>query len=478
VSERELPLPTELWGRIPPDIQAALWVVIEGYEQRIATLETELAALKNRVNQNSQNSSRPPSSDGPGVKRRPPPEPSGRKRGGPPGHPPHRRALVRLEQVQVVVPCVPPQCRRCGEALPGSDPTPLRHQVTEIPEPIPHVTEYQLHRLPCPRCGVTTCGSLPPGVPAVSYGPRLAGLAALCGGAYRMSKRMVATFCTDVVGVPLALGEVCQVAEWVTTALEPPVQEARAYVQTRPVNGDETAWREQRQRAYLWVAVTQWVSVFLIRTSRGASVLWELLGEGYRAVLTSDRAKAYNGHPLQKRQLCWAHLQRDFQAVVDRGGPAGEVGRLLLMHAEVVFGWWHWVREGHWQRTTFQRRLPWLRRSLRAALEQGTWSPCAQAEATCRELLRVEPAPWTFVRVAGVEPANNAAERALRRAVQWRKTSYGTGSAGGSRLVENILTAVTSCRQQKRNVWAYLTACCQARYAGTPPPSLLPQPVR
>jgi transposase len=164
--------------------------------------------------------------------------------------------------------------------------------------------------------------------------------------------------------------------------------------------------------------------------------------------------------------------------MVDRGGPAGEVGRVLLMHAEIVFGWWHWVREGHWKRTTFQRRLPWLRRSLRAALERGTWSPCVQTEATCRELLRVEPALWTFVRVEGVDPTNNAAERALRHAVQWRKTSSGTDSAGGSRFVENILTAVTTCRQQERNVLAYLTACCQARYAGTPSPSLLPQPVR
>src|SRR5919198_338743 len=222
--KRELPLPRELWDRIPPDIQAALGVVIDGYEQRIATLEAELAALKNRVNQTSQNSSRPPSTDGPEVKRRPPPEPSGRKRGGQPGHPPHPRALVPLEQVQVVVPCRPQHCRRCGEELDGRDPAPLRHQVTEIPVPAPQVTEYQLHRLTCPRCGVTTCGSLPPGVPLVCYGPRVASLVALCSGAYRMSKRMVATFCTDVLGVSLALGEVCQVEQTVAAALDPAVQ--------------------------------------------------------------------------------------------------------------------------------------------------------------------------------------------------------------------------------------------------------------
>jgi transposase len=186
VRTKELPLPKELWDRIPPEVQVALQGLSEGYEQRIATLEADLAALKSRGTQNSQNSSRPPSSDGPEVKRRPPQEPSGRKRGGQPGHPPHRRALVPPEQVQVVIPCPPQQCRRCGEPLQGSAPTPWRHQVTEIPVPTPQVTAYQGHRLRCPRCGVTTCGSLPPGVPALSSGPRLASLVALCSGAYRM----------------------------------------------------------------------------------------------------------------------------------------------------------------------------------------------------------------------------------------------------------------------------------------------------
>ena len=226
------------------------------------------------------------------------------------------------------------------------------------------------------------------------------------------------------------------------------------------------------------MAVPQWGSVFLSRASRGATVLRELLGESDKAVPTSDRAKAYPLPPLHKRQLCWAHRQRDFQARGDRGGPAGEVGRRLLLQAEIVFGWWHWGREGEWKRATFRRRLPGLRRSLRAAWEQGTWSPGDQTAATCREVRRGEPALWTFVREEGVDPTNNAAERALRHAVQWRKTSYGTDRAGGSRFGENIVTAVTTWRQQKRNVLAYLTAWCQARYAGTPPPSLLPQSVR
>jgi transposase len=339
------------------------------------------------------------------------------------------------------------------------------------------VTEYQLHRLACAHCGITTCGTLPAGVPSSGYGPRLASLVGLCSGAYRMSKRMVANFCTEVLGVPMALGEVCQVEQMVAAALVPPVQEARAYVQDQDTNVDETTWRQQQQRVWLWVAVTRWVSVFLIRPSRGAKVLKELVDVSSGAVLTSDRAKAYNGQPLRHRQLCWAHLRRDFQAMIDRGGAGAAVGQILLEHAEVLFSWWHWMRVGTWAWATFQRYMRWLRGSVRAELRAGACCACPKTAATCQELLKVEAALWTFVRVPGLEPTNNAAERALRHAVQWRKTSYGTDSPVGSHFVEHILTVVTTCRQQERNVLAYLTACCQAFYAGIQAPSLLPHTI-
>jgi transposase len=366
---RKPPLAQALWDQIPSSVQAALWVVIESYEQRIRALEAEVGDLKERLTQTSQNSSRPPSADPPTVKRSPPRAPSGRKRGAQPGHARYERTLVPLEQVTAVIPCRPTHCRRCGTAVQGQDPQPLRHQVIEIPPPTPEVREYQLHRLICARCGITTCGTLPLGVPTTSYGPRLASLVALGSGAYRMSKRTVVSFCTDVLGVPMALGEVCQVEHTVALALALPVQEARTYVQTQSANVDETTWWEQLHRSYVWVAVTQWVSVFYIRTSRGAKVLREVLGAGYGEVLTSDRAKAYNGHSLQKRQLCWAHLRRDFQAMIDRGNAGTAVGRQLLEYADVLFEWWHWVRDSTWQRSTFQRSVSVLRPAFRQALE-------------------------------------------------------------------------------------------------------------
>jgi transposase len=451
--------------------------MVAGYERRSAALEAEVAELKERLNQNSQNSSRPPSADGPQVKRTPPRAPSGRTRGAQPGHPVPSRVLVPGEAVDEGVVCKPQPCRRWGEPWHGSDPQPWRHPVIEVPPPAPHVTEYQLHRLACARCRLTTCGTLPTGVPSRSYGPRLASRVGRCGGAYRMSKRRVANFCTEVLGVSLALGEVCPVEQTVAAALVLPVQEARAYVQAQHANVDETSWRQQQHRVWLWGAVPRGVSVFLIRTSRGAQVLREWVGASYGAVLTSDRAKAYNGQPLRHRQLCWAHLRRDFQAMLDRGGAGAAVGQRWLAQAEVLFGWCHGVRDGTWAWATFPRYMRWLRGSFRAEWEAGARCTCAKPSATCQELLRVEAALWPFVRVPGLEPTNNAAERAVPHAVHWRQTSYGTESPGGSHCVAHILTVVMTGRQQERDVLAYLTACGHAFYGGTQAPSLLPQTI-
>jgi transposase len=196
---QEPPIPKELWDQIPPAAQAALLALFAKLQSEIADLRQQVADLNARLGQNSHNSSKPPSTDGPTVKRRPSQEPSGRKRGAQPGHELHRRPLLPADEQ---IPCKPSACRRCGEALTGSDPHPLRHQVIELPPIKPLVTEYQLHRLVCPHCGTFTCATLPQGVPIGQQGPRLQAALAVLTGAYRLSKSQAETLYADLVSVP------------------------------------------------------------------------------------------------------------------------------------------------------------------------------------------------------------------------------------------------------------------------------------
>jgi len=465
------PLPVELWSQIPPAAQAAILDLIQQYEQRLHDLQHQVEDLKQRLGQNSTNSSRPPSTDLPTVKRRPPRLRSGRKKGAQPGHPLKQRPLLPADHT---IPCKPVSCRRCGQLLHGDDPGPLRHQVLELPPIRPNVTEYQLHRLACPCCGITTCAALPAGVPTGGQGPRLQAVLALLTGAYRLSKRLVERLCDDLLSVPISAGQVCAMEAETAAATEPVVKELRDYVRSQPANVDETGWRENRQRGWLWTVVTKAVTVFTITLSRAGSVVRGLIDPSAGQVITTDRYKGYLWLPLRQRQICWAHLIRDFQAMVDRENVGSAIGEELLCCAEDLFTWWYRVRDGTLRRSTFRRYVAELRPWVRSQLEAGSVCACAKTAGTCREMLGVEPALWTFVRTEGIEPTNNAAERALRHAVQWRKTSYGTDSEAGSRFVENILSVVETCRQQSCNVLEYLTRCCTAHLMGVSPPSLLP----
>jgi transposase len=460
------PLPQHIWSTLPPEAQAAVSAVILSLEQRIADLEE-------RVNKNSTNSSKPPSSDPPSVKRRPPAPASGKKRGGQPGHARHARPLVPPEQVRQVIECKPPECRWCGDALAGDDPEPLRHQVAELPPVVPVVDEYRLHRLTCPRCRTSTCATPPPGVPAGAFGPRLRAVLSVLAGAYRLGKRPIRRLAFDLLGLSISAGMICRLERQAAAELRAPVEELREYVRDAAVTHiDETSWCQGRDKAWLWGAVTRLATVFTIAPSRGADVARAMLGTGRRKVVISDRFKSYGW--VERRQFCWAHLERDFQAMVDRGGEAAEVGRRLLGHSERLFGRWHRVRGGTMARATMRCYVDFMRPSFRADLRRGLACGCSKTAGTCRELLAGETHPWTFVRVEGVEPTNNDAERALRHGVIYRKLSGGTESEAGSRFVERMLSVVATCRQQDTNVLEYLTRCYQAHLDGQAAPSLLP----
>jgi transposase len=464
------PIPDDLWATLTPAAQAAVRAVIAGLQQQIDGLRAEVAELKGRLGRNSSNSSAPPSTDPPHAKAAPPRTPTGRRKGGQPGHP---RALRRHLPADVTHDLKPRRCRRCRHRLEGVDPNPLVHQVHEIPAVRPHVTEYRRHRLTCPHCAAITCAGLPAAATS-GYGPRAQAVCALLTGGCRLGKRAVSRLCGDLFGLPIGPAAVCDLQHKTAAALEPIAAAARAHVAGRSANVDETGWREGGKRGWLWVAVTACVTVFLVRLSRARKVLGELI-PGELGVLTTDRYPAYDHLPAHRRQVCWAHLRRDFQAMIDRQNAGSAVGEDLLLYADILLTKWKRVRDGTLTRRGFRQfYLGWIREEVRALLDRGAGCECAATAGVCREVLAVEPALYTFAAVEGVEPTNNAAERALRHAVCWRKTSYGTDSAGGSRFVERVLTVTATCRQQGRDVLAFLTDAIQAARVGSSPPSLIP----
>lgn len=443
----------------------------------IQQLVARIAELEERLRQNSQNSSRPPSADAPARDRPAKQPPSGRRPGGQPGHESHHRPLVPEALVDTIVPVKPRRCHRCAAPLSGVDATPQRHQVTEVPAVRPHVTEYQVHTLACARCGATTAATLPPGVPRGAFGPRLAATVAVCTGVYHLSRRTTVGVMADLFGVDLAVGSVSACEQAVSAAVAAPVAEAHRYVQAQEVvHVDETGWRQGRQRAWLWVMVSALVTVFMIHSRRGTQAARALLGAS-AALLVTDRWSAYKHWPREHRQLCWAHLLREFTAFTERGGAAARLGQALLQDAATMFAGWHRVRDGTLSRRRFWRQMRPLRRRVEGRLRRGTTTTDGKTAATCRDLLQLAPALWTFIDLPGVEPTNNAAERALRPAVLWRRGSFGTHSAAGSRFAERMLTVATTLRQQGRNVVDYVTHASVASLHDLPPPSLLPATV-
>ena len=454
----------EMMASWPPEAQAVVRLLLA----RVAALEAKVAALEARLNQTSRNSSKPPSSDGPSVKPAPPRPPSGRKRGGQPGHAKHEQPILPPDEVHDHKPL---QCHHCDTALAGDDPNPIIDQVIELPVQLRHVVHHRRHTRTCPRCRAATTASPVPEA-ACGFGPRVQATVAYLAGVGRLGKRAIRQLFADLGDIPLSLGMVSKLERKTSVALAPLHAETLAATQGQDAHIDETGWKQGAKRAWLWVARTATATAFLIRPTRGRAAFDELRTTP-AGILTTDRYPVYNHLPVARRQLCWAHLRRDFQAMIDRDDAGAAVGRDLLLHADVLFEQWNRVRDGTLTRPGFARTYGWLRDEVHAALVRGTACGAAQTQTVCEGLLPIEAALWTFSHHDGIEPTNNAAERAIRHAVCWRKTSYGTDSEPGSRFVERILTVFATARQHGHAILATLTAAIHAARHGTPTPSLV-----
>jgi len=492
----------EDWAATPVGVRAGFLEVLgqlqrqqqenEQLRAQLTALATELAELRERIGRNSRNSSKPPSSDGPGFQ---PPERrkgSGRRRGGQQGHPGSGPELLPIERVDEVVEHHPDACRRCGTLLQGEDPEPVRHQVIEIPPITPLVIEHRLHRLVCPCCSTSTCAELPADVEPSRYGPRLSALVGLLGSAFPLSFGRTQALLDQLLGVEISRGSIATIRERLSAALQHPVEEALEVARQQPVayvdetgapTGNADGRNPEGKRGWQWVMVTPVVTVFLQGLSRSAAAAIDLLGSAFAGIVVSDRFSAYNHLPLEQRQLCWAHLIRDLSAIAERQGVSGTIGLELLALQQQLFEHWHHWRDGRIDWPQLQQSCRAIRVTFEATLQRvvdlgcvrGERTPWAQTVRTCQQLLQRKEALWTFLEKEGIEPTNNAAERALRPSVIQRKISHGVQSASGAICRSRLLTVTTTLRQQGRDVWQFLEKAWVAHHRGGVMPSLLPE---
>ena len=441
-------------------------------EKQIADLERQLA-LRQR---NSTNSSKPPSSDGLAGAQRPRGRKlkSKRKPGGQPGHAGHHRRLVPAEQVSAVEVMLPHQCRHCERNLPQqpgkvrTEGEPRRHQVTELPPVKAHITEYQFPNVVCGHCGKATRMALPEEI-AGQFGPQLTALIAYLTVFCRLPRRVVETMLADMVGIEISLGSTQKAWEEVSQAVEHPVAHLQEQLPHQAVlNVDETGWRTNGDKRWMWALVAGEFAFYVVATHRNTAVLVSLLGVIFRGILCSDRYAVYLNYHSGKMQLCWAHLKRALQGILDH--PQSLQGErfardALSQYASLFRLWWKF-RAGRIDRPQLMERSKRIKSKFRS-LAVSYWDSHDRdvanlANAFGEHLERL----FTFVEEPGVEPTNNKAERALRRAVQWRKTSFGNRSRNGEIAVGRMLTVVETCRMQDRHVLGYLSeavACHRSR---------------
>jgi len=468
-------------------LPAAVVAYLGALEALVVAHEARIAALEARLRQDSNTSSRPPSSDPPKTQEQrraaPPAACEGgerRRRGGQPGHPGHHRELLGEERVDRLVLVTPDACRGCGAALSAGgrteDPADARVQVVELPPVRAEVTEYRLAARQCGSCGTITRAGRPVEAGVGAFGPRLQAVAALLVGRYRLSRREAVACLAELGQVELSVGALAHLEQATSTALAPVVEDvATAVRQAAVANLDETGWWQGNTRAWLWTMVTETLTLFRLDPHRSKAVAQALLGSDWTGIVGSDRYSAYRYLPLAQRQLCWAHLIREFRKLAAYNQHQRPLGERLLEITARIFAAWYRFRAEAIDRPTLLVELVPLQAELRRALEDGLDPPHAVvAGALCGNLLDAWPALWTFAHVAGVEPTNNVAERALRPAVLWRKGSFGTQSADGSRFVERIMTVAASCKQQGRGLLDFLVTAITAARLGLPPPSLLP----
>jgi len=459
------------------DLIAFLLVEIKRLADENAQLRRENAELRARLDMNSSNSSKPPSSDPPWRKRKPPEPPSGKKPGGQPGHNGHARQMFPPEKVTRFLEVRPQECSSCGALLDASIEgyNPAVYQQVELPPVKPDVTQYTVVSCRCPHCHAVNRAPVPVEVAGSPFGPRLQATIAMLSSTYSLSRRNVVAILKDLYGIDISLGALQGACETVSEAVAPAVTDVRATVTaSSSIHLDETGWWEKKDRTWVWVITSSDAEVFLIQRGRGGEALGRLLPETFKGAATTDRWGAYESRfDVSSWQMCHAHLRRDFQGLIDRGGAAKVVGDRFLGASNTMFKVWHSFTSGQIDRVELQRRMRGVQISWGQCVSAAMECPDRKAAALGKSLNENWHALWTFVYRDGVEPTNNDAERALRKVVLLRKRSFGTQSAAGSQFVSRLMTVAGTARRRGIHLLDWLTDACRAHLSHQPAPLLL-----
>jgi transposase len=448
-------------------------------EKQIADLERQLALRK----QNSTNSSKPPSSDGlagepreRGRRRK-----SRRKVGGQPGHRGAHRPLVPIAKVDEIRPILPEQCQRCGHSLSTqieqvqTSGEPRRHQVTELPPIQARTIEYQCHRVICPECGASTRAAVPEEATG-RFGPQLTALIAYLTVVCRMPRRVVEALLGQVLGIDISLGSTQKCWEEASQAVAAACQELQQQLKDEPVlNVDETGWRTNGDKRFLWAFVAARYVVYTVAATRGSEVLVRLLGAAFRGILCSDRFSAYLKYHSGKAQFCWAHLKRNLLGIVEftKSSAVERFCRDALAQHARLFRLWRKFRGGQIDRSQLLLRSIPIQKQIFTLAARHLDSPHREVRNLATALFEHNDRLYTFLEHTGVEPTNNSVERALRTGVQWRKICFGNRSANGELATSRLLTIAETCDLQRLNILAYLSAAILRHRRCQPAASLL-----
>jgi transposase len=448
---------------------------------RIATLEREVSELKELVNtlmsvvgRNSRNSHLPPSSDGPGARGGGSPSiPGKRPRGGQPGHRGAKRVLLPEAEVTNPVDLYPEVCESCWEPLPQcSHDAPKRYQSIDICGASLQVTEYRRHCVQC-RCGFKTHAKVVGVIPSSPFGPGLMARVCALTGTYKLSRREAASLLHDFFNVTMSLGSISAIEKRVSAAIKKPVAEVQAHVNAAPVkHADATSWLHAGKLRSLWTIATGGASFYVVLPDGCADTIKPMFGVA-AGILVSDRATVFSFWPMERRQICWAHLLRKFVAFAELKGAAKSFGQELIQAASLVFKYWNDFKAGKLDKVTFQNWMQPLRQQVEDTLSRAHGASIKDLSGSCENMLEHRAALWTFVDRDGVEPTNNHAERELRACVLWRRRSFGSQSEEGEKYAARIMTVVQTARKRGLNILMFLEQCCAAWLGNVAAPCLL-----